>query len=51
LDRRTIQVPVYDNTTGYIDHIAILDVTSVITTTGSRQITGRFQRYNDSACQ
>jgi hypothetical protein len=50
LDNRTIQVPVYDNATGNIEHIAILDVTSVITT-GNRQITGRFQRYNDPACQ
>jgi hypothetical protein len=51
LNRRTIQVPVFDNATGNIDHIAILDVTSVITTTGNRQIVGRFQRYNDAACE
>ena len=50
LVNQTIRVPVYDNGTDRIDHIALLNVTSVITS-GNREIIGSFLGYDDAACE
>jgi hypothetical protein len=50
LVHQTIQVPVNNKTTGNIDHIAVLQVTSVKETV-DREITATFLRYEDQACE
>ena len=50
LVNKTIRVPVYDSGSSRIEHIALLNVTSVVTGT-NRQISGTFLRYDDTACE
>ena len=47
---QTIRVPVYDSGTNRIDHVGLLQVTSVITSP-TREISAIFLKYDDQACQ
>jgi hypothetical protein len=49
---QTIRVPVYDVSSGEVDHIALLKVLSVpVSTLPDREITVNFLGYDDQACE